>query len=141
MSVYIHSLSCAFGYYSASLQSRYENFIMKKSKKTKEAAKLREYITTVERSLQACEVLQAVAEKDSSRRSSFCEASKLTEVHRFSIHHNKVHVTVSFLLPIQHDSSEFNQLPPELQAFYQDEMVISIVDDVKKESILVLRSC
>lgn len=127
-------------YFSSSLQSRYENFIDKKKKNTKEAAKLREYVTTVERGMQACEILQTVSINDPMERKESLLQANLTEISRFPLHYNKLHCTVSFLLPIPdntENNTDYSQISPELQAYGRDELVIAITDDVKKASISI----
>jgi hypothetical protein len=124
--------------YSDSLQSRFDNFLLKKKRSTKEAAKIREYITTVERGLQAAEILQTIREKDETKRLNSLQSISLKEIDRFKIQFNKVHCTVSVSVPVEHDNEDENQKTPvELRRYYPNELIVSIVDDVKSESISI----
>jgi hypothetical protein len=123
---------------SDSLQSRFDSFLLKKRRSTKEAAKIREYITTVERGLQAAEILQSIHEKDETKRLNYLQSISLKEIDRFKIHFNKVHCTVSVSVPLEYDDEDENQKTPvELRSYYPNELIVSIVDDVKSESISI----
>ncbi|RYH10485.1 hypothetical protein EON65_39440, partial [archaeon] len=73
----------------------------KKSKNKKEAAKLLEYIYIVERGLQACEIIQAVAEKDPAKREGFLEEAGLQEMGKVEIEEGRLRVTLTLLQPLQ----------------------------------------
>ena len=72
---------------SSSLMSRYEKFVgsskLKKAKKSKgtrkEAAKVLEYTTTVERALQAAEILQATQQAGEQTRREMLREAGLVE--------------------------------------------------------------
>jgi hypothetical protein len=117
------------------LWERYKLFVRKKSSNSKEAAKLREYITTVERGLQTCEILQAASIKNNKKRrlKSFSNAG-LKEIEIFSVSVNKVHCSISVLSP-ENDSSSLSSSTTESKRFYPDEIVVAIVDDVSSEEI------
>jgi hypothetical protein len=123
------------------LWERYQLFVQKKSSNAKEAAKLREYITTVERGLQGCEILQAVSIKNNEkRRVKALRSAGLDEITKFSISSNKVHCFVSVLSPTNASlsSSPFSSLSSsiaESKRFYPNEIVVAIVDDVKSDDI------
>eukprot|EP01031_Cornospumella_fuschlensis_P036021 gene36021-43686_t len=82
---------------SSSLRMRYEKFVRKKSKNKKEAAKLLEYIYIVERGLQACEIIQAVAEKDPAKRFRYLEETGLQEVGKVDIEEGRLRITLTLL--------------------------------------------
>ena len=129
----------------------------------KEASKLYEYVNTVERSLQSCEILQAVAWNSKSteiqggdktksepvfdeERVERLRAAGLKELKRVSLSFNKVKVIMSVLIPI---NSERNMTSVNLQEagksdksglFATSELVIAFVDDCGAESILRLCS-
>jgi hypothetical protein len=119
---------------STSLQSRFENFIRKKSRNTKEAAKIREYIATVERTLQATEILQDISISNTNERADGLSDIDLQEVSRFSVDHNKVHCLVSICVPTSQDNES---TPLELRRYYPNEIIISIIDEVKSEAISI----
>lgn len=85
--------------------------------------------------MQACEILQTISINDPMEREESLLQSNLTEISRFPLHYNKLHCTVSFLLPTLEANS--SQIPPELQAYGRDELIIAITDDVKKASISI----
>src|SRR5207253_3111471 len=114
----------------------------KKKRNTKEAAKIREYITTVERGLQTSEILQSILEKDATKRQLSLKSISLKEIDRFHIQFNIVHCIVSVLLPTsereenEEDNNDSNEMTPlELRRYHPHEVIISIVDDVKSEAI------
>ena len=92
--------------FSSSLKSRFIQFVKlhkgkvskkKSSKSLKEAAKLMEYIMTVERSMQAAEWIQAVLAGETKKREKFIYATGLVEVNRQTISTGKLRCLVSLL--------------------------------------------
>lgn len=91
---------------SASLQLRFRKFMRSKRKKLKEASKVLEYGGTVERALQAAEVLQAVSVQDPQKRERFLREARLMEVARFavSLNSSRVACSVSVLAPMMEEN-------------------------------------
>lgn len=97
---------------SSSLGSRHEKFLKSKRKKLKEAAKIYEYTRSVERGLQATEILQASSTKDNSRRTTYLAEAGLKELKRVEIQVDKLKCVVSVLTPIETaDTASTHQEP------------------------------
>lgn len=98
---------------SASLQLRFRKFMRSKRKKLKEASKVLEYGGTVERALQAAEVLQAVAVHDPQKRERFLREARLVEVARFavSLNSSRVACSVSVLAPMMEENNSNDKAP------------------------------
>jgi hypothetical protein len=99
-----HKLRSTFYDSSASLNGRYEKFISSDKKKLKEAGKLYEYVTTVERSLQAAEILQAVSQENEMKRNKWMLEAGLKEIKRVNLSKNKVNCILSIMIPIDDDT-------------------------------------
>lgn len=65
-----------------------------------EAGKLYEYVTTVERSLQAAEILQAVGNRKEKERAKWMKAAGLIEIRRITVSKNKLRCVLSVMQPI-----------------------------------------
>lgn len=128
------------------MSNRHNKFLEKKSRNTKEAAKLLEYITTVERGMQSCELLQATMQLDESTRIEFLRAAGLNEVQQFTVSANKVSCTVTVLLPASTtqdapsdgSTSKTTSGDNSLHAVEPDEVVIVVTDDIHSDSELNL---
>ena len=107
----ISSISCLLC--SASLQLRFRKFMRSKRKKLKEASKVLEYGGTVERALQAAEVLQAVAVHDPQKRERYLREACLVEVARFavSLNSSRVACSVSVLAPMMEENNSNIKAP------------------------------
>lgn len=99
-----HKLHSTFYDSSASLNGRYEKFISSDKKKLKEAGKLYEYVTTVERSLQAAEILQAISQENETKRNKWMLEAGLKEIKRVNLSKNKVNCILSIMIPIDDDT-------------------------------------
>lgn len=117
--------------YSASLSSRYEKFRRSKSKNRKEAAKLLEYVTAVERGMQAAEILQSLYERNNERRKELLSFAGLEELVRLDMQENKVHLSMFILRPIATDDDVGN----DILRFSQDELVVAFIDNVRSPGI------
>ena len=93
---------------ASTLRARHAKFVSAESPKKKEAAKLYEYVTTVERSLQAAEVCQAVRNSNEVERTEWLKNAGLVELKRFVVEHNKLPCTVAVLAPIATQTPETN---------------------------------
>ena len=84
-----------------------------KRKKLKEASKVLEYGGTVERALQAAEVLQAVAVHDPQKRERYLREACLVEVARFavSLNSSRVACSVSVLAPMMEENNSNIKAP------------------------------
>ena len=123
-----HQLKNTFSDYS-SLSARLELFKKKKKKSSKEATKLFEYINTVERSFQACELCQTVAIQDVNERTSALLEIDLEEVKRVTVSHGKFQCIVAILRPIQQVSS--SEEASNVSRYRPREYLLVIVDDEK----------
>ena len=106
-----HQLHTVMSDKKVSLQARYQSFLRRpdllrtgekrgrRSTIAKEAGKLYEYINTVERGLQACEVLQGAAIPIAADREVALKNAGLREVARTVVQRHGVHVAVSVLIP------------------------------------------
>jgi hypothetical protein len=65
-----------------------------------EAGKLYEYVTTIERSLQAAEILQAVGQAKDKERDLWMKAAGLREIKRITLSSNKVQCILSVMTPL-----------------------------------------
>jgi len=91
---------------ASTLRARHAKFVGAESPKKKEAAKLYEYVTTVERSLQAAEVCQAVRNSNEVERAEWLKNAGLVELKRFVVEHNKLPCTVAVLAPMSTPTAE-----------------------------------
>lgn len=109
----------------------------KKSKNTKEAAKIYEYITTVERGLQSTEIIQAIQISDYESRFDALREAGLEELERFIVSENKLSCLVSILKPL----SESDSSTKSDNKFVSGELVICIADggDLTKTVAQLLR--
>jgi len=84
-----------------------------KRKKLKEASKVLEYGGTVERALQAAEILQAVAVHDPQKRERYLREACLVEVARFavSLNSSRVACSVSVLAPMMEENNSNIKAP------------------------------
>ena len=82
---------------ASSLAARHDKFVSSDSPKMKEAAKLYEYVTTVERAMQAAEICQAVQSGDAGERAARLREAGLVELRRVPLVHNKLACTLSVL--------------------------------------------
>ena len=105
----------------------------------KEASKVLEYILTVERALQATEILSALkCIDDDEKRVKALKDAGLKELKRVSLRHNKLRCSLSILSPIpiikqQNDTSikknKKDSISEEEIRFQYGELVIGIVDE------------
>ena len=110
-----HTLRNTFSSGAASLEARYDTFLdvnkrkggMKSKNNRKEAAKLYEYVETVERCFQACEILQACSSKDDKRVKSLHDAG-LEEMRSVPLEHNKIRITMSVCRATAENSNTLN---------------------------------
>lgn len=117
---------------STSLQSRFDKFIAKKSKNTKEAVKLTEYITTVERGLQTAEILQSVKLIDETKRKLALHEAGLHEVGRYAIKKKKLNLIASVLQPLEPNNLNNIDEPsssPTIPRFASNETIICLVEN------------
>ena len=125
---------------SSSLSARYHKFIEGDQSNLKEASKVLEYILTVERSLQATEILSALKCLDNNeKRIKSLHDAGLQELKRVSLRHNKLRCSLSILSPIpnkqqDHDTimkkNKANKSTSEQECKFQlGELVIGIVDE------------
>lgn len=126
---------------STSLASRYKKFIAKKSKNTKEAAKLSEYIDLVERGLQGTEILQPIIREanNARRRQRFLQEAGLQEIDRFIVFTDKksdlkdyshLAVQITVLVPLTSNTDlNVNSDNIQLSRFHPSEIIIAITDD------------
>lgn len=131
-----HALNSAISEKSVSLSARYRKFeemdLEQESKSVqKEASKVLEYVTTVERGLQCCELLQSMSITDHLLRDEYLVHAGVREIKRITISNDKVRVIFSILVPIIH-----NRI---LGRFASGEIVLAFVDDCSIEN--VLRMC
>jgi len=119
---YCRNLTCKF---SSSLAARYRIFDDRKNYESeksqsfrKEASKLYEYVNTVERALQSCEILQAVSDNEHDEqgessliRRELLSYAGLVELKRVPIIFNKVKIQMSILKPIEQLLSELSTFP------------------------------
>lgn len=123
-----------------SLQDRFNKFILKLPKLTKsnrkrylkEASKVLEYINTIERSLQAAEILQSIS---SIQSQNLLQDIKLKEIESFNISDNKIQVRVSFLVPFHNPKFDLNMTRRELnqpQRYESNELVVAITEKFPK---------
>lgn len=84
---------------SSSLSARCDSFLSSTKRSKKEAAKVNEYVTTVERAMQASEILQAASQQDAALRESWLAAAGLRELQRVPLSHNKVKCVLYILQP------------------------------------------
>merc|ERR1712146_583154 len=85
-----------------------------------------EYVNTVERSMQACEILQCIDEEDNDKRHLLLSYAGLKELHRKRLTHDKVTIDMSVLLP----------LVPTDGRFARDEIILAFIDKCSIENIL-----
>jgi len=85
---------------ASTLAARHARFLGTDKPKRKEAAKLYEYVTTVERSLQAAEILQATRNTNDAERVQWLLDSGLEELKRVVVEHNGLACVVSVLRPL-----------------------------------------
>eukprot|EP01038_Epipyxis_sp_PR26KG_P010183 gene10183-13700_t len=150
-----HQLRNAFRDKS-SLNSRFNKFIKTKSRNLKEAAKILEYITVVERGMQAAEIIQSTNLKNKDDRIRLLMYAGLQEIHRFQISENKIKCVVSILMPIttitelENDDNSINMALKQQQRrelermkqsipkkFGKNEMVIVISNDHPDETVTI----
>ena len=115
----------------SSLTARYKKFVeldleQESKSMSKEATKVLEYVNTVERSMQACEILQCINEKNHEKRKQMLLHAGLNEMKRITLSYDKVIVTMSILLPIVSNDGRFAK----------GEMILAFVDACSIESIL-----
>ena len=137
-----------------------------KRKKLKEASKVLEYGGTVERALQAAEVLQAVAVHDPQKRERYLREACLVEVARFavSLNSSRVACSVSVLAPMMEENnsnikapldSSITTPPPRLGSkaqrmqqrkaqsapvrFMPGELVVAVTDSSNSEAASIAR--
>ena len=137
-----HSLKNAFQE-TSSLSNRFNRFVKKKSRNTKEAAKLAEYVALVERGLQACEILQAVtmSQRRQRQREVMLDLAGLREVETFTVTRNslkgnsircKVSVLVATdkVIAEEHSMDEEEELILRQQPhrFAKDEVIVCITN-------------
>lgn len=118
---------------STSLSSRYKRFIARRSKNTKEAAKLNEYVDVVERGLQGAEILQPILREASNkrRRERFLREAGLVEVDRFVVmspSNPRLSVLVTVLVP-QASARDESASDGSPRRFESSEVVIAVADD------------
>ena len=85
---------------ASTLAARHARFLGTEKPKRKEAAKLYEYVTTVERSLQAAEILQATRNTNDAERVQWLRDSGLEELKRVVVEHKGLACVVSVLRPL-----------------------------------------
>jgi hypothetical protein len=88
-------------YISSSLGARFLRFISSKRKNLKEAGKIFEYTTVVERGLQSAEILKAIAEPKPKLRAKYLSDAGLVEEQRSTITSGKLSCLVSVLRPLR----------------------------------------
>lgn len=136
---------------SSSLGARFSKFINGKKKNLKEAGKISEYVTTVERSMQASEILQAIDVKNSNKtRSKYLTHANLTELKRFHVSHNKLSIVVSILKPnnstsISHTKNKYNKefqrkLDSTPQRYHSNEIIIAISDGESENNAAITQT-
>lgn len=118
---------------STSLSSRYKRFIARRSKNTKEAAKLNEYVDVVERGLQGTEILQPILREASNkrRRERFLREAGLVEVDRFVVtspSNSRLSVLVTVLVP-QTSVGEDSASDGSPRRFERSEVIVAVADD------------
>lgn len=106
-----HRLRNAFSDKGSSLEARYEAFLDsddagKTKKGRKEAAKLYEYVSAVERFFQGSEVLQAAVKPDEEQQKEWFREAGLEEVTRVRISENKVNIIMYVLKPVKGKQGE-----------------------------------
>lgn len=126
-----HQLKNTLSSSSTSLASRFRKFMSRKTKRTKEAAKLIEYIDMVERGLQNTELLQTIIREanNSRRRLRFLQQAGVEEVDRFTIQHSQIKelsVQVTVLRPMPNVSEFQSNIS---QQFEDNELIVVINDD------------
>ena len=87
-------------------------------------------MTTTERSLQAGEILQAVAQQKDKERAKWMKSAGLVEIKRVNITNNKVSCLLSVMTPIV-CSLNAGADPSSIDTHLED--VNSIIDDMKKQ--------
>ena len=94
---------------ASSLEARYESFLSDSGsgkvskKKSKEAGKLYEYVSAIERFLQGAEVLQAASQTDNNVRREWFSDAGLEQVMCVPLSANKLHVVMYVLKPKTND--------------------------------------
>eukprot|EP01041_Mallomonas_annulata_P005093 gene5093-10190_t len=116
---------------TSSLTARYQKFIDGDHRSAKEAGKVLEYVITVETSLQALEVLQAVCEKNSRRRKQYFEEAGLEHMAHSEVTANKMKCAVDIFRPMvlkgtAAASRHKKNTPP--RRFHPEELVVVITD-------------
>ena len=84
----------------SSLKARFKKFMTTDQSNLKEAAKILEYVTTVERSLQAIEILYGVKENDDGSRTQILKDAGLKEIFRRRVTFNKLSCLVTIMTPV-----------------------------------------
>ena len=126
-----HMINNALSDKKSSLTARYRKFeeldLEQESKSMqKEASKVLEYINTVERGMQACEILQCINEKGDEKRSQQLSSAGLKEIKRVTLTDDKLSITMSILSPIVSFDGRFAK----------GEVILAFVDACGIESLL-----
>lgn len=134
----IESIFFLFSFsFSSSLTNRYLKFIQKKSRNTKEANKIYEYIDTVERGLQACELLQI---HQMQKRIEFFQNIGLSELigYQCSFHNIQVHVSLlnmtQEMLSQYHSSHNNTNASHSFATFKPNELILLIDESLPGEN-------
>jgi hypothetical protein len=141
-----HRFRNAFSDGASSLEARYENFLssedaVKTKKGRKEAGKLYEYVSAIERFFQGSEILQAASQGDDATKKEWFYAAGLEEVSRVVLTVNKMSVVMYVLKPVKDasasssgdagsgeegKSAKFWKTKP--RAFAEDDTVLAFVE-------------
>ena len=148
-----HHVRSTFSGSSTSLTARFDKFMGGSQKKMKEAGKLYEYVTTVERGLQAAEILQAVACGDDAQRAVLLAGAGLREVKRVVLARNHVRCVLSLMAPTRVAATAETVsagLAPHAEAgknksarraadaerrFEEGELVVGVVDECSGDAV------
>lgn len=115
-----------------SLMARYKKFVEGNHKNKKEANKILEYANTVERSLQAAEILQACAVKNEILRAERLRDCGLTECAAWSCAANNLKCVFYVMRP----TPPTNDSETSPRKFYINELVVGVVDDCSVSNLL-----
>jgi hypothetical protein len=130
---------------NTSLQSRFKKYIKSDKRNVKEAGKLYEYTNSVERGLQAAEILQSVSFATENERHLGLDELGLVELKRIFVTSNGIQCTITFLVAtnqqqqVDYDShktdlstsnkDERRRLQSAPRRYLPNELIVAIVDD------------
>jgi hypothetical protein len=125
-----HSLKNALGDEHASLEHRVAAFLRKKSRNAKRAAKINEYVSTVERGMQGLELLQTVSSGRDGRRRRLRRSCGLREVAHFSVcdQTSQLACDVFVLVPLSPAESDNDNGSGNDDRYAQHEVLVCVVD-------------